>query len=216
MASFRHVTGTRLSAFLDDELVRRAQAGDEAAFERLYREHGGRVYALCLRMSGDPGRAAELTQDVFVHVWKKLGSFRGNARFSTWLQRVTVNFTLNALKSERRRLARVEPTDEPARYDRGTHDRPVDVRIDLENAIATLPPGARQVFVLHDVEGFEHHEIAQLLGVSEGTSKSQVHKARMKLRALLSGVTAGKTPASPKRAAKWGEGGAAMGRRVAR
>jgi RNA polymerase sigma-70 factor (ECF subfamily) len=165
--------------------VERAQAGDAHAFELLYRENVGRIHALCLRMSGDPARAAELTQDVFVHAWKKLGQFRGDAQFSTWLRRVAINFVLNALKAEKRRRMRVEPTDDLEMFDRGEHMRPVETRIELEDAVAALPPGARAVFVLHDVEGYRHKDIAGMLGVAEGTVKAQLHRARRLLREKL-------------------------------
>ncbi len=165
--------------------VERAQAGDARAFEVLYRENVGRIHALCLRMSGDPATAADLTQDVFVHAWKKLGQFRGDAQFSTWLRRVAVNFVLNALKSERRRRLRVHTTDELEPFDRGEHMRPVETRLELEDAVAALPPGARSVFVLHDVEGYRHKDIAQMLGVAEGTVKAQLHRARRLLREAL-------------------------------
>jgi RNA polymerase sigma-70 factor, ECF subfamily len=165
--------------------VRRAQRGDAEAFEALYRENAGRIHALCLRMSGDASRAAELTQDVFVHAWRKMGQFRGDALFSTWLRRVAVNFVLNALKSERRREARVHATDDLEMFDRGHSMPPVETRIELENAVALLPPGARRVFVLHDMEGYRHKDIAEMLGVAEGTVKAQLHRARRLLREAL-------------------------------
>lgn len=165
--------------------VEEAQAGDARAFEVLYRENVGRIHALCLRMCGDPARAAELTQDVFVHAWKKLGQFRGDAQFSTWLRRVAINFVLNALKSEKRRRARVDTTDDLEALGHGEHMPPIETRIELEQAVATLPPGARSVFVLHDVEGYRHKDIAGMLGVAEGTVKAQLHRARRLLRERL-------------------------------
>lgn len=164
------------------DAVERAQAGDARAFESLYHDNVGRIHALCLRMSGDPSRAAELTQDVFVHAWKKLGQFRGDAQFSTWLRRVAVNFVLNALKADKRRRMRVEPTDDLEAFDRGERMAPIETRIELENAVAELPPGARSVFVLHDIEGYRHKDIADMLGVAEGTVKAQLHRARRLLR----------------------------------
>ena len=165
--------------------VERAQRGDPAAFEALYRAHAGRVHALCLRMTGDPSRAADLTQDVFVRVWQKLGSFRGESAFTTWLQRLTVNHVLNELKSQSRRNARVFGTDDLASFDRGASDAPVETRLVLDAAIARLPKGARLAFVLHDVEGYKHREIAEMTGSAEGTVKAQLHRARKLLREML-------------------------------
>ena len=165
--------------------VRRAQRGDAEAFETLYGENAGRIYALCLRMSGDATRAADLTQDVFVHAWRKLDQFRGESQFSTWLRRVAVNLVLNALEADRRRTSRVQVTDDLEMFDRG-HEMPaVETRLELENAVAALPPGARSVFVLHDVEGYRHKDIAEMLGVAEGTVKAQLHRARRLLREAL-------------------------------
>ena len=173
----------------DLELTRQAAAGDTGAFEQLYRRHFRRVYALCFRMLGNPTEAEDLTQDVFTHLFNKVGSFRGESAFTTWLHRLTVN---QVLMYFRRRSARPEfTTDEgetPTQIVRGTEnpDRmPIIDRIALERAITQLPPGYRTVFVLHDVEGHDHFEIAEILGVSEGTSKSQLHKARLKLRQIL-------------------------------
>lgn len=170
------------------KLARRASSGDESAFEQLYRAHTGRVFALCLRMSGSRQRAAELTQDVFVHVWQRLGTWRGESALSSWIYRLTVNLVLSNVRGEQRRQSR-EMTEEQTN-DRTTHDagpileigvaRPASVLegIDLERAIATLPPGARTVFVLHDVEGYKHDEIAKLTGTAEGTCRAQLHRAR--------------------------------------
>ncbi len=172
------------------DVVRRAQEGDVAAFEQLYRENLNRVYALCLRISGDGMRAEELTQDVFVRAWEKLHLYRGESAFSTWLHRLAVNVVLNARKSEGRRRTRFESADEdeerggagsiasPGSYSPGD-------RMDLEAAIAKLPKGARQVFVLHDVEGFKHEEIADQLGITSGGSKAQLHRARLLLREAM-------------------------------
>ncbi len=165
------------------DTVARAAAGDRAAFETLYREHAGRVYALCLRLAGDAARAEDYTQDVFVRAWERLGSFRGEAAFSSWLHRLAVNVVLQDRRAERRRLRRVEPTDDlgaaPARRDR------IAARLDLETAIAALPDAARQVFVLYDIEGYGHAEIGGLLGIAEGTSKAHLHRARRLLREAL-------------------------------
>jgi RNA polymerase sigma-70 factor (ECF subfamily) len=166
--------------------VERARAGDAHAFRELYVQHSGRVYALCLRMLADPDAAEEATQDAFVRAWERLGGFEGRAAFSTGLHRLTVSLVL-----DRRRREKVRPLDR--RIPDGdetverTGGRPLspEAAIDLERAIASLPPACRAAFLLHDVEGFGHHEVGTMLGVSEGTSKSQVHKARMRIRAYL-------------------------------
>lgn len=166
------------------DLVRRAQAGDRAAFRRLYEDHVSRVYALCLRLTGDPEEAMERTQDVFVRAWGKLRSFRGEAAFATWLHRLAVNVVLTDRRSAGRRGRRADtaaalgPRSEPAPR--------VGLAVDLERAIAALPPGARAVFVLYDVEGYRHDEIAELTGIAAGTSKAQLHRARKLLREALS------------------------------
>jgi RNA polymerase sigma-70 factor (ECF subfamily) len=166
-------------------VVRRAQAGDVAAFEQLYRENVDRVFALCLRMSADRGRAEELTQDVFVRAWERLGSFEGRSAFSTWLHRMAVNVVLGEKRSDGARTARVMVTDDLEAFDRphGSHD-PGNA-MDLEKAIASLPPGARTVFVLHDVEGYRHEEIGKMHGLAVGTCKAQLHRARKLLREAL-------------------------------
>jgi len=170
------------------ELVRRAQAGDKIAFEQLYRDNVGRVYALCFRMAGTADLAEELAQDVFVRAWQKLGSFRGESAFSSWLHPLTVNVALSERRSRRRRVARVMTTDDLTEFERpgppARSDGP-ESGFDLERALATLPPGARAVFVLHDVEGYKHEEIARLTGVATGTSKAQLHRARRLLREVL-------------------------------
>jgi RNA polymerase sigma-70 factor (ECF subfamily) len=169
------------------DLIQRAQQGDQAAFEELYRAHVGRVYALCLRLTADRVRAEELTQDAFVRAWERLASFRGESAFSSWLYRLTVNVVFLSQRAGRRRALRVFTTDDPAAL-----ESPGDVpgteagRLDLEHAIAALPRGAREVFVLHDVEGYRHQEIAELTGIAEGTSKAQLFRARRLLREALS------------------------------
>jgi len=173
----------------DFELAQQSAAGDSGAFEQIYRRHFRRVYALCLRMLGDPTQAEDLTQDVFVNLFNKIGSFRGESAFTTWLHRMTVNQVLMYFrKASTRSELTTEEGETPVQIVRGTEDpnaMPVVDRISLERAIAQLPPGYRTVFVLHDVEGYDHDEIARTLGVSEGTSKSQLHKARLKLRTLI-------------------------------
>ncbi len=165
--------------------VDRAQQGDQAAFELLYRQHAGRVYALCLRMAGDAVEARRLTQDVFVRAWQRLGLFRGDSAFSTWRHRLAVNVILADRRAAGRRLRRVvTASDAPTADGPARATSPVD-RIDLERAIATLPPGARAVFVLHDVEGYSHEEIAAMTGTAVGTSKAHLHRARRLLRQAL-------------------------------
>ena len=166
------------------EDVSSAAAGDRRAFERVYRAHADRVFSLCTRMLGDRTLAEEVTQDVFVRVWEKLPGFRGESAFSTWLHRVTVNVVLSRRKTVGLHHARTTDDEDAQAL---AASRPVSVgdRLDLEAAIAGLPPGARRVFVLHDVEGFTHEEIGDQLGISPGGSKAQLHRARMLLRAAL-------------------------------
>ena len=182
----------------DARLVERARAGDVGAFEHVYRREVGRVYALCVRMTGDTVRARELTQSVFVRAWDRLGSFRGDAQLSSWLHRIAVNEVLTDARTDRRRRARVvlaedqrEPEeDSGARSDAPSRtgvSRPDDIetRMDLERAISGLPPGARTVFVLHDIEGYRHEEISRMTGSAEGTLRAQLHRARKLLMEAL-------------------------------
>jgi len=173
----------------DYALAQRAASGDSAAFEELYSRHGRRVYSLCLRMTANAAEAEDLSQEVFIQLYRKAGSFRGESQFTTWLHRLTVN---QVLMHFRRRGVKLEQTTEdgeaPPQIVAGTENplqMPVVDRIALDRAVGQLPPGYRAVFVLHDVEGHEHEEVARLLGCSVGTSKSQLHKARMRLRQLL-------------------------------
>jgi len=166
-------------------LVRDAQQGDVLAFERLYRDNERKVFALCLRMSCDASLAEELTQEVFVRAWRKLGTFRGESAFSSWLYPMAVNLTLTERRSRRRRDARIVAAEDPARMEAAPPTPRPEQGFDLEKALATLPPGARSVFVLHDVEGRTHEEIATLLGLAPGTSKAQLHRARRLLREVL-------------------------------
>lgn len=173
-----------LSPIPESSDVALAARGDARAFARLYEANKDRVHALAARMAGWD-RAAELTQDVFVRAWEKLGSFRGDAQFSTWLHRLAVNWILSRRQSwatERMRFIDAEDALD------GLSARPSqrDLSMDFETAIAKLPEGARMVFVLHDVEGYRHEEIASLLGVTSGTTKAQLHRARMMLRSVLS------------------------------
>ncbi len=166
-------------------LISRARDGDKQAFEQLYRENVGRVYALCLRMMGDSAMADELTQDAFVRAWQKLDSFRGESAFSSWLHRLTVNLILQNRRSDRRRSSWLVTSDDPELVGATPTESPISTAIDLEDAIRRLPPGAREVFVLHDVEGYRHSEIAELAGIAPGTSKAQLHRARRLLRETL-------------------------------
>jgi len=177
-----------------EEDVALAAGGDRRAFERLYRANVGRVLAICVRMcSGDRGRAEELVQDAFVRAWERLPQFRGESAFSTWLHRLTVNVVLEAQRSERRERARLEPADplddalgdaRESTLPLAPRERHAD-RMDLAAAIAALPPGARAVFALHDVEGYKHEEIAAMLDITSGGSKAQLHRARRLLREAL-------------------------------
>ncbi|MHB8079195.1 MAG: RNA polymerase sigma factor [Candidatus Krumholzibacteriia bacterium] len=166
-------------------LVRAAQAGDAGAFERLYRLHVGRVYALCLRLAGDTSRAEILTQDVFVRAWRKLTLFAGRSAFSSWLHRLTVNVVMEDMRADARRNGRVVMMEDLSLVEAPGREAPAGAALDLERAIAALPGGARLVFVLHDVQGYRHEEIAALTGLAVGTSKAQLHRARRLLREEL-------------------------------
>jgi RNA polymerase sigma-70 factor (ECF subfamily) len=161
-----------------DPRVARALEGELAAFEGLYRDHVGRIHALARRMCGSVAFAEEMTQEVFVKAWRKLHLFRGGSRFSTWLHRLAVNAILDGMRRE-------------SRFDESDVEPPGNVRylstgrLDLERAIAGLPTKARQVFVLHDVEGFKHEEIAEMMGITAGTARGQLHRARKLLREAL-------------------------------
>jgi len=176
-------------ATADIDLCRMAALGNLAAFEMIYGRYHRRTYGLCMRMTGSQTEAEDLTQEVFIQLFRKIGSFRGDSAFSTWLHRLTVN---QVLMHFRRRSVKNERTSDdgemPEQTVRGTADpgkMQVIDRIALKNAVAQLPNGYRNVFLLHDVEGFEHEEVARIMGISVGTSKSQLHKARLKLRGLL-------------------------------
>jgi len=184
---------TIASGLSEAEAIERAKRGDAESFEGLYVLHKRRVYSLCLRMTGNTAEAEDLTQEAFLQLYRKIASFRGESAFSTWLHRLAVNVVLMRLRKKGLPQVSLEETLEPQqeggpRKDIGTRDNvlagSID-RINLERAIESLPPGYRMVFVLHDIEGYEHNEIAEMLGCSIGNSKSQLHKARMKLRDLL-------------------------------
>lgn len=173
----------------DFELTKLAASGNIAAFELLYERYHRRTYSLCLRMTSSQTESEDLTQEVFIQLFRKIGSFRGESAFSTWLHRLTVN---QVLMHFRRRSVKNEKTSEdgemPEQIVPGTENQtkmPVLDRIALKRAIEQLPPGYKSAFVLHDIEGYEHEEVAKILGISVGTSKSQLHKARLKLRGLL-------------------------------
>ena len=167
----------------EHRLIERAKDGDLSAFEALYRAHVARVYALCLRLWGDPEGAEEIVQDVFVKLWTKIGTFKGNSAFSSWLHRLAVNRTLDRIRSERRRNAwEVDDENADERPDASGGSTTPETRLALERAIRSLPDGARTVLVLHDIEGFRHDEIAELTGIATGTSKAQIHRARKLLR----------------------------------
>jgi len=173
----------------DLDLCRMAEGGNIAAFELLYERYHRRTYSLCLRMTSSQTEAEDLTQEVFIQLFRKVGSFRGDSAFSTWLHRLTVN---QVLMHFRRRSVKNERTSEDGEMPEQTvtgsanpNKMQVVDRIALKNAIAELPNGYRKVFILHDIQGFEHEEVARMMGISVGTSKSQLHKARLKLRGLL-------------------------------
>ncbi len=167
-------------------LVRAAQGGDLAAFEGLYRATVGLVHAVCLRMTGSAALAEELTQDVFVRAWERLASFRGESAFATWLTRLAVNVVLSERRERRRREARVTLSDDLESCAGAAPAGRPGQALDLERAISALPPQARHVFVLHDVHGWEHAEIARHTGLAVGTSKAHLHRARRLLREVLS------------------------------
>lgn len=174
------------------ELIERAQNGDEEAFAALFEAHKRRVYSLCLRMTGDTAEAEDLSQEAFLQLFRKISTFRGESAFSTWLHRMVVNVVLMHLRKKGLQQVSLDEVDnsqdEPVKREYGDDDKrllhSID-RITLSRAIEGLPPGYRAVLVLHDVEGYEHNEIAQILNCSVGNSKSQLHKARLKLREVL-------------------------------
>ena len=172
----------------DLELVERILGGEGSAFEALYRQHATRLYNLASRMTGAKGEADDLLQDIFLLAYRKIGSFRGESSLGTWLYRLAMNHCLDVLRNRQTRMGQqTDSLDEP---EAAPVASPVPIlsavsRIDLERAIAALPPACRSAFLLHDVEGFGHQEVGTMLGVSEGTSKSQVHKARMRIRTYL-------------------------------
>jgi RNA polymerase sigma-70 factor (ECF subfamily) len=184
---------TLVPGLTEAEAIERAKAGDAECFEALYAMHKRRVYSLCLRMVGNTAEAEDLTQEAFLQLFRKIATFRGESAFSTWLHRLSVNVVLMHLRKKGLSEVSLEEAMEPQQEDGpkrdvGARDNilagSID-RVNLERAIESLPPGYRIIFVLHDIEGYEHNEIAEMMGCSIGNSKSQLHKARMKLRDLL-------------------------------
>lgn len=197
------LTSTDLSHLTETEIIRLAQQGDAAAFEYLYQQHSRRVYALCLRMSGNPAEAEDLTQEAFLQLFRKIGSFRGESSFSTWLHRITFNIALMRFRKKKPGEISLEETfdadDESGRPRRQIGGMDLNLsglieRVGLRRAIDQLPAGYKKMFMLHDVEGYAHIEIAKILGCSIGNSKSQLHKARMRLRQLLEEQAGGAGP----------------------
>ena len=175
-------------------IIRRAQSGDSAAFEIIYQQYASRVYALCLRMVRETREAEDLTQEAFLQLFRKIHTFRGESAFSTWLHRLTANIVLMHFRKKKlisTSLEDINATDE----DHGEHDRELSTpdlrltglfdRVDLQTAIDCLPEGCKAMFLLHDVQGYDHNEISEILGCSIGNSKSQLHRARIRLRKLL-------------------------------
>jgi RNA polymerase sigma-70 factor (ECF subfamily) len=201
MSQQEGIDAANISTANDFQLAQSAARGDMAAFEEIYQRHHRRVYSICLRMLQNAYEAEDLTQDVFIQLYRKIGSFRGDSAFTTWLHRMTVN---QVLMHFRKRTVKFEKTTEegetPTQLVPGTENpfkMPIVDKIALETAIDQLPAGYKNVFMLHDVEGFEHEEVAKILGCSVGTSKSQLHKARLKLQKLL------KKKANPRLLGTW-------------
>ncbi len=189
MTAANRKQGNQLS---EAEAIERAKQGDAEAFEVLYNLHRRRVYSLCLRMTTNTAEAEDLTQEAFLQLFRKIGTFRGESAFSTWLHRMAVNVVLMQLRKKSLPIVplddTVETEEDTPKKDYGAEDNVLAGSIDrlrLQKAVDSLPVGYRTIFVLHDVEGYEHNEIAELVGCSIGNSKSQLHKARMKLRELL-------------------------------
>jgi len=184
---------TESAKLAEAEIIARAQQGDGAAFQTLYEMHKRRVYSICLRMVNNTAEAEDLTQEAFLQLFRKIATFRGESAFTTWLHRMSVNVVLMKLRKKSLPEVSLEETLDPQQEDGPKRDvgkrddrltGSID-RVTLERAIAELPAGYRRIFVLHDVDGYEHNEIADMIGCSIGNSKSQLHKARMKLRELL-------------------------------
>ena len=194
------------------EAVRLAQQGDPLAFERIYRLHSQKVYSLCLRIVGDPTRAEELTQDVFIQLFRKIATFRGESAFSTWLHRMSVNVVLMQFRKKTVAVTSIDTITNPEEESctPPTEFGGLDLRLNgvidritLQAAITELPPGYKAMFILHDIQGYDHSEIAKMFGCSLGNSKSQLHKARMRLRDLLQKALGATTRQHRKSAAGW-------------
>jgi RNA polymerase sigma-70 factor (ECF subfamily) len=183
----------KMPVLSEAEIIGKAQAGDVGCFEALYERHKRRVFGLCLRMTGNYAQAEDFTQEAFLQLYRKIATFRGESAFSTWLHRLSMNIVLMQLRKKGLPEVSLEQTLEPQQEDTprkeiGTRDNTLHGSIDrmaVEHALESLPPGYRMIFILHDVEGYEHNEIGEMLGCSIGNSKSQLHKARIKLRSLL-------------------------------
>ena len=181
------------SDFNEAEAIEKAKQGDAQAFQALYDKHKRRVYSLCLRMTANTAEAEDLAQEAFLQLYRKIATFRGESAFSTWLHRLSVNVVLMHLRKKSLPVVSLEETtqggeEDTPKKDFGAEDLALAGSIDrmqLQRAVNDLPPGYRTIFVLHDIEGYEHNEIATIVGCSIGNSKSQLHKARMKLRDLL-------------------------------
>jgi RNA polymerase sigma-70 factor (ECF subfamily) len=170
----------------DAELVARCRAGDGDAFEALYRQNAPRIYSLACRMTGSPQEGEDLLQEIFLQAYRKLDTFRGDAAVGTWLYRLALHHCLDFVRSRQSRMKSLTDSFGDSEWNQPAALRETPIaRLDLERAVQKLPDGYRAAFVLHDVEGLDHRQIGELLGISEGTSRSQVFKARMKLRTLL-------------------------------
>jgi RNA polymerase sigma-70 factor (ECF subfamily) len=168
-----------------DDVVRRAQNGDVAAFEAIYRAHNAAIYALCRRMVGDEREARDLVQDVFVRAWQRLPTFKGQSALATWMHRLAVNVVLEHMRSAKRDLARFVDDDDTTDTLPATRGASPDTQMDIDRAVAQLPAGARSVFVLHDIHGYSHDEISQMTGIAAGTARAQLFRARRALMRLL-------------------------------
>jgi RNA polymerase sigma-70 factor (ECF subfamily) len=180
------------AAVLEADVIRRAQAGDADAFAALFNRHKTRVYSVCLRMTKNAAEAEDLTQEAFMHVFRKLSAFRADSALSTWMYRVTINTVLMHFRKKSLKPVSLEPSNDEMENPRPREIPSADLRLNgsvdriaLNKVLAELPKGCREIFLLHEVEGYEHHEIANLLGCSLGNSKSQLHKARQRIRQLL-------------------------------
>ena len=177
---------TATTAGTDADLVSRSLDGDVEAFETIYRQHSARVYSLACRIAGSPEDGEDLLQEVFLQAFRKLNTFKGDASLGTWLYRLALNHCLDYVRSRQARMKKLTDTlDADASFEPAARRATPIAKLDLDRAIERLPDGCREAFVLHDVEGFDHKEVGELLGIAEGTSKSQVFKARLKLRAFL-------------------------------